>query len=404
MALFMYAYKWNQDKQGGGIRLPRFTYIAPTYRQAKDIAWDLLKSIVPRWACLRRPNETQMEIRMTSGAILNLKGADNENSLRGPGLAFALMDEMGYMKPHVWPQIIEPELASTGGGAMFIGTPNGRDHFYDLFKQGRDGMDNWKSWLLPATKPTVGFLPDTPRGAQLLSPGYLDQVKSETSEKFYNQEYECDFADNAGMVFDRIDENVVDDFREFPETGHRYRIGFDPALRQDWSVLAVMDLVDHHVKYVYRTNKIDAELLVERALNMSHHWTTDRGAPEMVMDTTGMGDPLYERLASLGVNILPVRISGNKIKMNLVDTLAMKFNKDEIKIPRYEWLIDELKDYRYERLASGRYRYGAPAGKHDDGAVSLMMLCYQLPPKMQAQSSMRRMTEGIYNPYTGVLH
>lgn len=401
MYLFMRAYLWKQENQGAGIRLPRFTYIAPTYGQAKDIAWDLLKTIVPRWACLRRPNETQMEIRMTSGAILNLKGADREDSLRGPGLAFAVLDEMGFMKPHVWQQIIEPELGATGGGAMFIGTPNGRDHFYNLFKMGRDGTKNWKSWLLPATEPTLNFFPDTPRGPQLLSPGFLEQVRQDTTEKFYLQEYECAFQDNAGMVFDRIDENVVDEFREYPEAGHRYRIGFDPALREDFSVLSVMDLTDYKVKYVYRTNKIDAELLVERTINMSHHWTTEMGPPEIVMDTTGMGDPLYERLASQGVNILPVRISSNKIKLDLVSSLAIRLNKDEIKIPRYEWLIDELKDYRYEKLPSGRYRYGAPSGKHDDGVISLCLLCYQLPPKITPMRSMRRMEEGMYNRFTG---
>lgn len=387
------------------IRTARFTYIAPTYKQGRDIAWDLMKSIVPSSLLVKRPNETNLEIRMRCSTgdhvLMNIKGADKEDSLRGPGLQFALLDEMGYMKPHVWPQIIQPELASTGGGALFIGTPNGRDHFYQLFSIGRDRVsEEWRSWLLPATKPTHGFAEDTPRGPELLSGNFLEEAKKEVTQKFYDQEYECEFQDDAGMVFDRIEQNVVDEFREFPESGHRYRIGFDPALREDWSVFTVMDLSDHRVKHVYRTNKIDAELLLERAQNMVNTWTTTAGRPELIMDTTGMGDPLYDQLVYRGIPVHPVKFTSST-KRQMVDNLAILFNKDAIKIPRYEWLIDELKDYRFERLLTGRYRYGAPVGKHDDGVTSLFLACWELPPRQPVVRSERRQYEENLNRFTG---
>ena len=121
------------------------------------------------------------------------------------------MDEYGMMKPHVWDAVIKPELGQTGGGAMFIGTPTGRNHFYDVFKLGRDGVKNWKSWLLPATQPMLNLDEFTTRGAKLLSDGFLESEKEEKTQKWFAQEYECDFLDNAGQVFDRIDENVIDD-------------------------------------------------------------------------------------------------------------------------------------------------------------------------------------------------
>ena len=391
MYLFMRAYKCKDGfdtKKGaeGGMRIPRFTYIAPTYKQARDIAWDLLKDIVPRWALLKKPNETNMEIRLTNRVILNLKGADKEDTLRGAGLYFALMDEYAFMKPHIWHQVIRPELGQTGGDAMFIGTPFGRDHFYEVFKLGRDGETNWKSWLLPVSEKTYGFIGDVPRGTELLSEGFLDGQKKEMTERFYSQEYECAFRDDAGMVFDRIDENVVDEFRDFPESGHKYRIGVDPALREDFTVLAVIDLTDHKIKYVYRTNKIDLELLLSRIENEANKWTTNMGKPEIIMDTTGMGDPIYEALIGRGVDIQPIKFGGRVkrmskgIKQKMVDNLAMMFSKDEVKIPRYDWLIDELKDYRFHKMESGTYKYGAPPGKHDDGVVALFLACYQLPP------------------------
>lgn len=402
MYLFMKAYKSMDGMNfgGAGIRVPRFTYIAPTYGHARDIAWDLLKDIVPPHCLLKKPNETNMEIRLTNRVIINLKGAEKEDSLRGPGLAFALLDEYGMMKPHVWDAVVKPELGQTGGGAMFIGTPTGRNHFYDVFKLGRDGVKDWKSWLLPATKETFGFDESTARGAELLSPGFLDGEKLEKTQKFFAQEYECDFLDNAGQVFDRIDENVIDEFREYPEQGHRYRIGLDPALREDWSVIVVLDLTDHVVKYVYRTNKIDAELLYSKIENEANKWTTDAGKPEIMMDTTGMGDPMYDSLVSRGLIITPVKFS-NKSKFNMVNNLSVKFNKDEAKIPRCEWLIDELKDYGYTRLESGRYKYGAPIGKHDDGVSALMLAYHDLPPRMGVKRSTLNSNYQQLNRYTG---
>lgn len=391
----------------GTMRIPRFTYIAPTYRQAKDIAWDLLKSIVPEQALLKKPNETQLEIRLINRVILNLKGADKEDTLRGPGLQFALLDEFAFMKENVWDGVIRPELGATGGDAMFIGTPSGRNHFYKVFKLGRDGIRGWKSWHLPATRDTLNFTPDTPRGQELLSEGFLESQKIEMTEKFYLQEYECEFSEKAGVVFDRIDENTVDEFREFPEAGHRYRIGVDPALREDWTAIVVLDLTDWKVKYVYRTNKIDVELLEMRIGNVANTWTTDAGRAEIVMDTTGMGDPIYEHLLSNGVTVTPVQFGGRVAKgsvskkRKMVDNLSMMFQKDEIKIPRVDWLLDELKDYGYERLPSGVYRYGAPPGHHDDGVTALYLACWDLPPK---QLAMVRQSSGgtkKFNKFTG---
>jgi len=402
MYLFMKAYQCQAGfSKEGDMRVPRFTYIGPTYKQAKDIAWDLLKDMVPKWCLLKRPNESNLEIRLTNRCILNLKGADKEDSLRGPGLYFALMDEYAFMKPHIWDQVIRPELGQTGGDAMFIGTPNGRDHFYDVFKLGRDGMNNWKSWLLPATLPTLSLEEGTPRGQDLLSEGFLAEQKETTMERFYKQEYECVFDDDAGRVFSKIDNAVVDEWREFPEAGHRYRLGVDPALRQDWTVISVIDLTDWKVKYVYRTNKVDAELLYTKIENEANRWTTDAGAPEIQFDTTGMGDPMYDSLTKKGLGITPIKFT-NKSKMQMVEQLEVMFNHGNIKIPRCEWLIDELKEYTYEKLPSGRYRYGAPSGRHDDGVTSLMLATYNLPPKFSVtRSSQNTNQQYKYNKYTG---
>ena len=104
--------------------------VMPTYRQAKVVAFPILKGLFREFG--GKINESELSIQLGEAEIA-LKGADNEDSLRGVGLSKVVLDEYAYMKPHVWEEIILPMLATTKGKAMFIGTPNSHNHFYDLY-------------------------------------------------------------------------------------------------------------------------------------------------------------------------------------------------------------------------------------------------------------------------------
>lgn len=95
-------------------------YVAPTYRMAKQIMWDDMNRMIPdKW--IKRKNETFMRLDLINGSIIELKGADKEDSLRGVGLDYLVMDEMQDMRPGVWKTVLRPTLAVSGGGALFIG-------------------------------------------------------------------------------------------------------------------------------------------------------------------------------------------------------------------------------------------------------------------------------------------
>src|SRR3990167_1411657 len=100
----------------------RCWYVAPTYKQAEMIAWKMLQDMVPKEA-IRKKNEVKLEIILINGSEISLKGADNEDSLRGVGLDYVILDEYAGMKPNVWQEIIRPMLSDRQGGALFIGTP-----------------------------------------------------------------------------------------------------------------------------------------------------------------------------------------------------------------------------------------------------------------------------------------
>lgn len=97
-------------------------YIAPTYRMAKQIMWNDLKASIPRkW--IAREHETEMSITLKNGSIIECKGADNPDTLRGVGLNFVVMDEFQDIRSETWTTIIRPTLAKDRGEALFIGTP-----------------------------------------------------------------------------------------------------------------------------------------------------------------------------------------------------------------------------------------------------------------------------------------
>jgi phage terminase large subunit-like protein len=119
-------------------------FITPTYRQGKMIVFPILRQMFAGFHDAKL-NESEMSVVFNNGAELSVKGADNENNLRGVELTRAVMDEMAYIKPHVWEEIIMPMLATTEGKCLFIGTPNGYDAMYDLYMKGQSEPE-WKSW------------------------------------------------------------------------------------------------------------------------------------------------------------------------------------------------------------------------------------------------------------------
>lgn len=139
-------------------------YIAPTFEQAKKIMWPLLKSMGKmknEGGVIESCHENTAVATLINGRRISIKGADRPDSLRGVGLSFACLDEYAFMKPDVWELIISPALADVEGGALFIGTPEGKNHFYDLFsnaqlKQKQAYKEEWEAWQFESLRnPTL---------------------------------------------------------------------------------------------------------------------------------------------------------------------------------------------------------------------------------------------------------
>ena len=153
--------------------------VFPTYRQAKMVSWNLLKSIFANKQATI--NETELSITLDNGAKIELKGADKPDSLRGVSTTMVVMDEYAFMKENVWGEIIQPTLAESRGEALFVGTPSGLNHFYDLFVKGQSDNSDYKSWQF--TTLDGGFI----------SEEEVENAKKNLDKRTFQQEYEASF-------------------------------------------------------------------------------------------------------------------------------------------------------------------------------------------------------------------
>jgi phage terminase large subunit len=164
---------------------PRFAYIAPFYRQAKQVAWDYMKKYTAEFPDAEA-RETELRIDFAGGCRIQLFGADNPDALRGMYFDGVVFDEYAMMPRRAWTEVIRPALADRGGWAVFIGTPRGRNALFEIYEQARKRMEEnpageWFAALRPAS--ATGILPE----AELAS------ARSEMSPAEYDQEFECSF-------------------------------------------------------------------------------------------------------------------------------------------------------------------------------------------------------------------
>ena len=181
-------------------------YVAPTQGQARDIMWQTLLEV--GHPVIASSHINNLQIKLVNGATIALKGADRPETMRGVSLSFLCMDEYADMKPEVWEQILRPALADQKGDAMFIGTPMGRNHFYDLFQYASISEDEqWKGWHFTSY--------DNP----LLDKEEINAAKKSMSAFSFRQEFMASFEAAGGELFK---EEHIQFSEEEPEEGQFY--------------------------------------------------------------------------------------------------------------------------------------------------------------------------------------
>ena len=163
-------------------------YVSPTMGQSRQIIWDLLLDLGRD--VIQASHVNNLDITMINGAKIYVRGADRPDTLRGVSLTYAVLDEVADIKPEAWEQVIRASLSDKRGSALFLGTPKGRNFFYDLFKLGEEGADpDWKSWHFTTA--------DNP----LIDQKEIESAKKTLSSFAFKQEYMASFTNAGSDIF-----------------------------------------------------------------------------------------------------------------------------------------------------------------------------------------------------------
>lgn len=171
--------------------------VSPTYKQSKQIHWRHLTSLVPKDWVLKK-NEVELSITLKNGSIIELKGAENPDALRGVKLRGLVIDEIASIRnwDWLWQEVLRPTLTDYEAPALFISTPKGYNHFHTLYEQGQQTDSTYKSWRFTSY--------DNP----YIPKGEIDNAKQELTEDTFYQEYMADFRKYTGLVYKEFQREV----------------------------------------------------------------------------------------------------------------------------------------------------------------------------------------------------
>lgn len=335
-------------------RLP-YAYFAPTYKMLSEV-WRQLKYILSPVTVARSEQEHRLEL--LGGGVIDCWSLDNPDSSRGRKYAGIVVDEAAMVRNlgDIYSAVLRPLLTDYSGWAMFLSTPKGRNFFWQLYQRGLDPANtDWKSWSYPTTA--------NPH----INPLEVEAARQELPDLTFKQEYLAEFLENEGTVFRRIREAATAP-RVEPYQG-KFVAGLDWAQQEDFTYMVVLDANTKTQVDQIRFNQVDWALQRGRVKAMADKWKIHN----IVCELNSIGSPNFEALRREGLPVMGFTTTAVS-KPPLIESLVLAFERDEIHIWNDPVLMGELEAYEREvSPVTGRSRYGAPEGLHDDGVMALAL-------------------------------
>jgi hypothetical protein len=324
----------------------RVAYITPTYLLAKSFFLELDKNLPPT---VKR-NASDLTIEMNGGLMRFFTGERMDN-LRGMKFHLVIVDEASYISDleSGWLNSIRPTLTDYKGKALFLSTPRGRNYFYSLYLKGQNGDPEWASWKF------------TTHDNPYIDPQEIEAARTAIPEAVYRQEYLADPQENAANPFGAAY------IRQccFPISGDSPIVfGIDLAKSHDYTVVVGLD----------RNGSVCHLDRFQRDWRSTRNHIGGLAKVPITIDSTGVGDPIHEDLASMGYDIEGFKFTSTS-KQQLMEGLANAIHQRKITFP--EGIItQELEVFEYQYTANG-VRYSAPSGFHDDAVMALALAWYK---------------------------
>lgn len=356
----------------------RVAWVVPSYKNGRPL-WQWIESatrgLEAAGLCKVNRSERTVDFPTTGGFLGVYSASDNADAMRGDKFHLAILDEAARIPEEAWTSSIQPTLADLAGHAILISTPKGQNWFW---REWMRGQDRRQSEVISFTAPSsANPNPHIQRAAYL--------AKERVPDRVYRQEWLAEFIADAGGVFHDVRSNIQGALEKRPPNPYeRYAIGVDLAKYQDYTVAVVINIRDRRVVDFHRFNTVDWNFQEQAIYTIARHWN----CAHVIVDATGVGDPIYDALSSAQARDEQARIKApifeafhintNLVKRQLIDNAVLLVQKHEIAYPHVPELINELEAYQYTQLPGGSLRMEAPEGLHDDCVIAFALACWEL--------------------------
>ena len=342
---------------------------APTYDQVRIGFGETEKAAVG----VANFNQSRMEAIFPNNGKIIYRSLDKADNVRGYTADGVVMDEAAYIDKKAWNQVLRPMLIDTGGWSWAIGTPSGRNWYWEEHVKAADDP-NSKAWQVPTLGVRItdnGLIREPhPYENPDISFEEIERLFQSMPRQVFEQEILGQFVDLSGGVFRRVQEAAVLEPQE-PQEGRQYVAGVDVASSVDFTVVTVLDVESKEQVFMDRFNRVDYPVLIDRLESTYRRYHTT----SMVVESNSIGRPVIDELVSRGLNIVPFTTT-SATKQSIIQSLQSAFENGQIRILNDPILIGELLSFESKRNASGSFSYSAPPGMHDDCVMSLAIAWY----------------------------
>lgn len=336
-------------------------WFAPTYKYLTDVWRDVTRILKP---VTRVVSKQELRLELITGGVAEFWSLEDKDAGRGRKYARAIIDEAAKVKDlgEIFNEAIRSTLADLRGDAYFLSTPKGMNFFWQCYVRGEDPNEpDWVSWHKPtASNPYI-------------DPAEIEAFRLGAPDRAYRQEMLAEFLEDAGGVF-RCVREAIDLGRthgDDPRPGDYYSVGVDLARVEDFTVIAVLD-GNGRQAYHERFNLISWERQIEAIQRVAARYPG-----RVVIDSTGVGDPICESLRRIGVDLVTYQFT-NQSKQVAIDRLALLFEQGKLRLMDIATQTNELLAFEYELTPSRNVRMAAPEGMHDDCVIALSLAAWGL--------------------------
>lgn len=323
-------------------------WVTPIYKQSKKVFDEMEK--VTKTSGLFEYNRSDLTISGFNSQIQFFSGERPDN-IRGNTFDYLIVDEMAFTRPELWSEVLSATVLVKGKKVIFISTPKGKNHFYQLSLQ--PNYDNRYKYFHYSSY-------DNP----MIDAEDLEERKRSLPKHIFEQEYLAKFIDNASGLFKNVDSCII----KPAERTQKLFGGLDIGRADDYTVLTILNK-NYQMVYVQRWRQQEWSKIIDEVANKIREYNA-----EIFVEVNNQGDVFFEMLQNKVYNNIQPYVTTTATKPIMIEDLAVHFENKDIGILNENWLVDELNAFTYiYNEKTRRVQYGAPQGIHDDGVMSLAL-------------------------------